>query len=347
MTQVDLRSVGKRFGDAVAVASLDLSVASGELVALLGPSGCGKTTTLRMIAGLDPPDSGAILFDGQDVSATPVQDRNTGMVFQRYALFPHMTVERNVAFGLSVRGLPASEIAARVDEMLDVVQLTPYRTRFPAQLSGGQMQRVAIARTLVTRPRVLMLDEPFANLDTGLRAEMRQFVKDLQRRFGLTTLFVTHDQAEAMDLADRIAVMLEGRVAQFDTPERLYRTPASVAVARFMGARNLFPGRMRSGSEVETALGVLPCTPRDGLSPGTPVHVVLRAEALDMTAGPGAPSGLPGRIAARSFTGATVTYRVAVGGETVEVAETAREMHEVGTEVRLAMTPGRVWLLEE
>ena len=188
MTQVRLDSVRKQFGNFVAIENLDLDISSGELVALLGPSGCGKTTTLRMISGLERPSNGAIFFDGKDVSEQAVQDRNVGMVFQRYALFPHMTVEKNVAFGPSVRGESKAEIARRIDEILEVVQLTPFRTRFPAQLSGGQMQRVAVARTLITKPSILMMDEPLANLDTKLRVEMRRFIRDLQQQFGITTI---------------------------------------------------------------------------------------------------------------------------------------------------------------
>ena len=184
MTKVQLKGVRKDFGAFTAISHIDLEIRSGELVALLGPSGCGKTTTLRMIAGLEVPTDGQILFDDDDVSEVPVQDRNVGMVFQRYALFPHMTVEKNVMFGLKVRGTPAAEIKERLAQILDVVQLEQFRHRFPAQLSGGQMQRVAIARTLITNPSVLMMDEPLANLDTKLRGEMRRFIRELQQRLG-------------------------------------------------------------------------------------------------------------------------------------------------------------------
>ena len=347
MTKVSLNGVRKSFGDFVAIENIDLDIASGDLVALLGPSGCGKTTTLRMIAGLDQPTAGTILFDGRDVSQVAVQDRNVGMVSQRYALFPHMTVERNVAFGLSVRGVPRTEIARAVDEILDVVQLAQFRTRFPAQLSGGQMQRVAIARTLVTRPQVLMMDEPLASLDTRLRAEMRRFIRDLQQRFGLTTIFVTHDQVEAMEMADRVAVIFNGRLAQYDTPERIYRQPASLDVAEFMGATNIYPGRMASATRVDTGLGPVACAARDDLRAGDAVHVLLRAEALDMrTAAPDRPA-ICGHIRARDFFGASVTYQVASGAHTITVTEAARRMVEVGTEVWLDIAPERVWLLPD
>ncbi|MBI1173106.1 ATP-binding cassette domain-containing protein [bacterium] len=347
MTQVELSAVRKQFGGYVAIDEIDLDVASGELVALLGPSGCGKTTTLRMIAGLERPTAGEIRFDGKDVSEVPVQDRNVGMVFQRYALFPHMTVERNVAFGLSVRGLPKAEIEARLDEMLEVVQLQAFRTRFPAQLSGGQMQRVAIARTLITKPSVLMMDEPLANLDTALRGEMRRFIRALQQRFGITTIFVTHDQVEAMELADRVAVIFNGRLAQYDTPERIYRRPASLEVAHFMGAANIFPGRLVARDRIETDLGLLECTPLAGMDVGATVHAMLRGEALEMTTEP-PPAGrqaIRGKIASRDFFGASVTYGVRCGSQQVTVTENARRMVDVGAEVWLDIAPEHVWLI--
>jgi len=347
VTQVQLNSVRKQFGDFVAIENLDLDISSGELVALLGPSGCGKTTTLRMISGLERPSDGSILFDGRDVSEQSVQDRNVGMVFQRYALFPHMTVEKNVAFGPSVRGESKAEIARRLDEILEVVQLTPFRDRFPAQLSGGQMQRVAVARTLITKPSVLMMDEPLANLDTKLRLEMRRFIRDLQKSFGITTIFVTHDQIEAMELADRVAVIFDGHLAQFDTPERLYRCPRSLNVADFMGATNVYPGRLLSRNRVQTALGEIDCPHQNDRSVGDSVHVLLRAEALDMNPGPFASEspGLRGRVRTRDFFGASVMYRVVCNDQEIDVTENARRMLEVGDDVCLEIAPEHVWLL--
>ncbi len=347
MTQVRLNSVRKQFGNFVAIENLDLDISSGELVALLGPSGCGKTTTLRMISGLERPSNGAILFNGKDVSEQAVQDRNVGMVFQRYALFPHMTVEKNVAFGPSVRGESKAEIARRLDEILEVVQLTPFRTRFPAQLSGGQMQRVAVARTLITKPSILMMDEPLANLDTKLRVEMRRFIRDLQQRLGITTIFVTHDQIEAMELADRVAVIFDGHLAQYDTPERIYRYPRSLDVADFMGATNIYPGKVLSRNRVSTALGEIDCLHQDDRSVGESVQVLLRAEALDMSTGPftSEGSGMRGRIKARDFFGASVTYRVACNDQEIDVTENARRMRDVGDDVHLQIAPEQVWLL--
>jgi len=345
VTKVQLNAVRKQFGNFVAIENIDLEIASGELVALLGPSGCGKTTTLRMIAGLERPSGGSILFDGQDVSEQPVQDRNVGMVFQRYALFPHMTVEKNVAFGLSVRGVPRAEIGQRLDEILDVVQLTQFRHRFPAQLSGGQMQRVAIARTLITKPSVLMMDEPLANLDTKLRGEMRRFIRDLQQRFGITTIFVTHDQVEAMELADRVAVIFNGHLAQYDAPDALYRQPASLDVADFMGATNIVPGLLKSDDLAETGVGEIRVTPRQTFSAGDRVQVMLRSEVIDLMTEQPATGGVPGKIVARDFFGASVSYSVDCGEHRINVSEQARRLVDVGAPVWLDIAPERVWLL--
>lgn len=347
MTRVRLQSVAKEFGTFAALRGVDLDIRSGELVALLGPSGCGKTTTLRMIAGLEVPSSGQILFDGRDVSGMRVQDRNVGMVFQHYALFPHMSVERNVAFGLEVRGAPRDEVAARVDEMLGIVQLGAFRDRFPVQLSGGQMQRVALARTLITRPAVLMMDEPLANLDTSLRGEMRQFIRDLQQRMGITTIFVTHDQVEAMELADRVAVIFDGRLAQFAPPDELYQRPASVTVARFMGASNIVPARIDHDGRAVTGFGALPVDPGDAFPPGARVNMMLREEAIDMHAAdaPTPAEGIRGRVVTRDYFGASVSYTVDCAGTAISVSEPSRRVLDIGADVALTIPPERIWLM--
>ncbi|MBB5724006.1 putative spermidine/putrescine transport system ATP-binding protein [Loktanella ponticola] len=348
MTKVQLKGVRKEFGKFVAISEIDLDINSGELVALLGPSGCGKTTTLRMIAGLEVPSFGQILFDDQDVSEVPVQDRNVGMVFQRYALFPHMTVEKNVMFGLKVRGTPTEEIKHRLEEILDVVQLQQFRHRFPAQLSGGQMQRVAIARTLITNPSVLMMDEPLANLDTKLRGEMRRFIRDLQQRLNITTIFVTHDQVEAMELADRVAVIFNGKLAQYDAPDALYQRPNSIEIADFMGADNIYEAQISAG-RAKTAFGELQLDQlsnpvRDGVG-----HVLLRAEAVDLLLEADAASEnvIPGKVTGREFFGATVNYTVECNGETVTVNEQSRRMVDVGQDVWLSIQPHRIWVIQD
>ena len=348
MTEVRLNAVQKRFGAFTAIESIDLDIKSGELVALLGPSGCGKTTTLRMIAGLEAPTKGEVLFDGHDVSDVAVQKRNVGMVFQRYALFPHMTVEKNVTFGLDVRGLPKKEISERLEEILEVVQLNKFRKRFPAQLSGGQMQRVAIARTLITKPSVLMMDEPLANLDTKLRGEMRRFIRDLQKRLGITTIFVTHDQVEAMELADRVAVIFNGKLAQFGAPQELYQQPNSTEVADFMGASNIFSAKLVAADRAETSFGTIDIMSQPGLKPGNDVYVMLRSEGIDLYPESEAPQGaqnlISGKIKAREFFGASVQYVVGAG-EDITVAEQSRRLIDVGQPVVLSVQPDRVWTI--
>ncbi|MBP0649502.1 ABC transporter ATP-binding protein, partial [Mycobacterium tuberculosis] len=227
MTEVTIRSLTKLFGSARAVDSISLTIPDGHFVSLLGPSGCGKTTTLMMIAGFLGADGGDILFDNQNVVKEPAEKRDIGMVFQNYALFPHMTVAQNLAFGLEMRKVPRADIKARCARVLDMVQLAGFEARYPRQLSGGQQQRVALARALVIEPRILLLDEPLANLDAKLREEMRFFIRDLQKRVGITTVYVTHDQSEAMTMSDTVVVMFGGRIAQAGAPAEIYERPAN------------------------------------------------------------------------------------------------------------------------
>jgi putative spermidine/putrescine transport system ATP-binding protein len=245
---VRLESVTHRYGDALAVDRVDLEVAPGELVALLGPSGCGKTTLLRIVAGLIAQSGGTVRVGGEVVDRLPPNERGAGIVFQNYALFPHMTVEQNVGYGLRARAMPAADIQRRVGEMLDLVRMSTFARRYPRELSGGQQQRVALARTLAVSPRLLLLDEPFAALDKNLRLDMQIEIRRIQRELGITTLIVTHDQEEAMSMADRIAVMNAGLLEQFDAPETLYDRPASLFVAGFVGTANLIEGRL-AGSQ--------------------------------------------------------------------------------------------------
>lgn len=344
MTAVLLKDVRKDFGSFTAISHIDLEINSGELVALLGPSGCGKTTTLRMIAGLELPTEGQIFFDGEDVSEVAVQKRNVGMVFQRYALFPHMTVEKNVMFGLKVRGIDKTEREQRLKEILDVVQLQKFRHRFPAQLSGGQMQRVAIARTLITNPSVLMMDEPLANLDTKLRGEMRRFIRDLQQRLGITTIFVTHDQIEAMELADRVAVIFDGHLAQYDAPDSLYKRPNSIEIADFMGATNVYEATITDQTAV-TGFATLTFETSAKNGPG---HVMLRGEAMDLHLQRPAEeqNTIQGKVTAREFFGATITYSVECNGETLQVSEQSRRMVDLDADVWLTIPPERIWIIQ-
>ena len=355
MTDLKLCGIAKKFGAFTALEGLNLEIRSGELVSLLGPSGCGKTTTLRLISGLDMPTNGQVLFDGRDISAVSIQQRNVGMVFQRYALFPHMSVERNVSFGLRVRGLPRAEIARQVDEMLDVVQLAAFRHRFPAQLSGGQMQRVAIARTLITHPAVLMMDEPLANLDTKLRGEMRVFIRGLQRRLGITLVFVTHDQVEALELSDRVAVMFDGRIEQYDAPAAIYHRPQTTAVARFFGMPNLFAAVVRTDGQsraVETSFAILPVADASGHIDGAQVTAMLRGECVllcprDEVLPANDGTRLSGSIETVDFFGATVSYGVRANGVLLRVDEMSRRQLRAGEEVNIIIPPEQIWVIPE
>jgi spermidine/putrescine ABC transporter ATP-binding subunit len=244
MTRVSLRRVVKRFGNVYAAKDVELDIAKGEFFTLLGPSGCGKTTTLRIIAGFEYPDSGQVFFDEEDVTYTKPYERGTAMVFQNYALWPHMSVFDNVAYGLKVRKLPKEEIRRRVLEVLDLVGLRGLEDRYPLQLSGGQQQRVALARALVVEPKVLLLDEPLSNLDAKLRIRMREEIKKIQRTLNITTIYVTHDQEEAMSISDKVAVMNQGRILQVGTPQDIYFRPKNIFVATFIGKSTLLQGKV-------------------------------------------------------------------------------------------------------
>jgi multiple sugar transport system ATP-binding protein len=292
---LELAQLVKRFGSITAVDRIDLAVPPGELVALLGPSGCGKATTLRIVAGFERPDSGCVRIQGDDVTAEPPYRRDTGMVFQHYALFPHMTVRENVGFGLRMRGVDRGEIETRVHEALALVSLGGLEGRFPRQLSGGQQQRVALARALVIRPKLLLLDEPLSSLDAKLRQEMRLEVRAIQRRVGITALFVTHDQEEALSLADRIAVMKDGVIQQIGTPYEIYDSPANVFVADFVGepAINLLPGTVADGGRARLSDSVQLTLPVP-VAEGREVVVGVRPEDLHLTG----EDGLPARVVA-------------------------------------------------
>ena len=356
MTSVSIQSLGKSYGDAIAVDGISLDVQHGEFISLLGPSGCGKSTTLKCLAGFEPIDSGRILFDGADVSALPPEQRDIGMVFQSYALFPHMTVHGNLAFGLEMRRVPRANIEKRVAAVLALVQLEGFDARYPRELSGGQQQRVALARALVVEPKILLLDEPLANLDATLRNDMRTFIRDLQRRVGITTLYVTHDQAEAMTMSDRVVVMFGGRVAQVDAPEIIYARPASVAVASFVGQANLFTGKVGAlsdeGRVFECAAGKLYLRQAAaGMDEGASVSVMARPEAIELlsddSGGAPAPGHLSGTIDARYFHGAFVDYRVMVAGQAVSVQALASTLRQAGDRVLLKPDPERLWAISD
>lgn len=275
MSGVLLEGVSKRFGDTVAVDNVTLVVRQGSFTTLLGPSGCGKTTTLRLIAGFETPDSGDISLDGESLTKTPPWERDIGFVFQNYALFPHMTVSSNISFGLETRGVGKNEIQARVQEVLDLVSLLGLGQRYPAQLSGGQQQRVALARAIVTQPRVLLLDEPLSNLDAKLREETRVELRRIQQETGITALYVTHDQEEALALSDKVVVMNQGHVEQVGMPEDVWGNPRNLFTAEFLGVDNLLRCQIRNGQAHLSPNYTIPYSRGDG-------DVVLGIRAADV-----------------------------------------------------------------
>jgi spermidine/putrescine transport system ATP-binding protein len=321
---VRLRGVVKRFGGFTAVAGIDLDVGRGRFVTLLGPSGCGKTTTLRIIGGFEAADEGEVLVAGEPVRAEGA-GRRTRMVFQNYALFPHMTVAQNVAFGLRMERVAKAEIRARVEGMLGKLGLADQAPKYPRQLSGGQQQRVALARALVTRPRVLLLDEPLGALDLKMRKRMQQELKALQRDVGITFIYVTHDQEEAMNLSDVIVVMGQGRIAQIGTPEEIYRTPANAYVADFIGETNLLPGRVvgLDGADlrVGTAIGELNARSSNMTrSVGDEVAITIRPESIILGAeAAGFASRWTGVLREKSFLGSVTRAAIDVGGTELKV----------------------------
>jgi putative spermidine/putrescine transport system ATP-binding protein len=312
MARLQLTGLTKAYGDFRAVASVDLDIPQGELVVLLGPSGCGKTTTLRMIAGFIAPTSGEIRLGGRDITREPPWKRNTGLVFQSYALIPHLSVADNVAFGLKMRKVPASQVGSRVTEVLRLVRLEGLAERLPRELSGGQQQRVALARALVIEPDILLLDEPLSNLDAKLRQEVRVEIRELQKKLGLTTVMVTHDQEEALTMADRLVVMSGGQVQQVGSQRDLYETPANTFVAGFVGRTNFLRGRVESRGVFRTKSGLAIRCHDDAITAGR--TLALRPERLSIgtTPVPDAGNCLPGTVEFASYLGGILEYYVRV-----------------------------------
>ncbi|SES19325.1 iron(III) transport system ATP-binding protein [Tranquillimonas rosea] len=306
---VAFRGIRKAFGAFVAIPDLNLTIAPGELVTLLGPSGCGKTTTLRMLAGLEAPTEGQILIGGEDVTRLPANRRDVSMVFQSYALFPHMSVAQNVAYGLEAGGMKSRPARAAAREGLDLVGLSGMADRLPSELSGGQQQRVAVARALVLEPQVLLLDEPLSNLDARLRRRVRTEIRELQQRLGFTAVYVTHDQEEALAVSDRIVVMLEGQVAQAGPPRELYEAPASEFIADFIGEANVIDCEVTQVSDgtATVAIGAVQQTvPAREAVPG-PAKLAVRANAIRLRPGRGE---LPGRVLSAAYLGDHMEYEV-------------------------------------
>ncbi len=339
--QVRLEGITKRFGTVVAVDHVTLDISAGKLVTLLGPSGCGKTTTLRIIAGLEQPTSGRVFIGDEDVTPLPAANRSTTMVFQSYALFPHLTVFENIAYGLRVQHRPEEEITRRVDEALGLVGLPGLERRWPAQLSGGQQQRVALARALVMQPRVLLFDEPLSNLDAKLRKRVRADIRLLQQDLGITSVYVTHDQSEALAISDVVVVMNQGRIEQIGTPTDLYRRPASRFVADFIGEANLLPATVEDGM-VRVGAHRFPFR-QPGVTPG-PATLMARPESIRVGVDG---DGLPGRVRSAFFMGTFADYTIEtdVGEVSVADAQSVDRMHMVGATVKLQFTPSGLYLL--
>ena len=318
MSFLVVEGLTKRYGPVDALVDFGLTVQRGEFISLLGPSGCGKTTTLQALAGFVQPTSGRIVLEGRDITGVPPERRGLGVVFQSYALFPHMSVADNVAFGLEMRGVARDERKRRVERLLDLVHLAEYAARYPRELSGGQRQRVAIARALVIEPPVLLLDEPLSNLDAKLREAMQFELRRIQRKLGTTTLMVTHDQAEALSISDRVVVMHGGRIQQVDAPHRLYEQPQSRFISAFVGKTNLLRGTWRDG-RLELPGGQRLAVQGEHAA-GAELTVVLRPEKITIAADTAGDGSARGRIAERFFLGSSWLYRVASPLGELEVA---------------------------
>jgi putative spermidine/putrescine transport system ATP-binding protein len=357
--RLDINRIGKRFGSVAAVDDVSLNVSAAEFLTILGPSGSGKTTLLKIIAGFENPDFGSVLLDDVDITDISPATRNIGMVFQNYALFPHMTIARNIAYPLVMRRVPKAEIAARVHDALNMVELDGYGDRMPRQASGGQQQRVALARAIVFHPRLLLLDEPFGALDRKLRDQMQLEVRRLQQKMGLTTIFITHDQEEALVMSDRIAVMDKGRVSQIGSPQEIYETPTSQFVADFVGESNIFVGKvLRTGSEIELELDFgtvwrMARGPTVMADVGQRVRVMIRPErfvAMDGGAAAALANNVSGEITECAYTGTSDRYRVqSVDGINLLVrfqsAHGARRYRQ-GESITIGFSPNDLRLIE-
>ena len=352
MTSIEIDRLTVSYGAVPVIADLTVEIPAGCFFTLLGPSGCGKTTLLRAIAGFAQPSAGTLRFDGADVTNVPAHKRGIGMVFQDYALFPDKTVFDNVAYGLRARNIDSATIRTRVGQYLERVGMASFAARYPAALSGGQRQRVALARALVVEPRVLLMDEPLSNLDAKLRVQIRESIADLQREIGITTVFVTHDQEEALAVSGRIALMNRGRIEQIGTPQEVYARPATAYVADFIGAANLIDvDIVGSGTDAGTARvrvqGLELLVGTNGHQPAGKASIAARPEDLRLSSAGGAANALPGRIERRRYLGSKVTYRIRLGGgQTVAVDTHGRDaLHEEQQPVAVVFDPATTILV--
>jgi putative spermidine/putrescine transport system ATP-binding protein len=348
-----IRALTKQFGELAALSAFDLDVRGGEFISLLGPSGCGKTTALNCLAGLLEPDAGQIELDGEDIVRTAPERRRFGMVFQNYALFPHLTVERNIAFGLRMQRVPNARIGERVTRALDMVRLREQRDKYPAQLSGGQQQRIAIARAIVTEPRLMLMDEPLSNLDAKLRIEMRTEIRRLHQSLGLTTIYVTHDQEEALSLSDRVVLMEHGVVRQVGTPREVYLEPSSAYTANFLGARNLLPVQIAALSgdrvEVATTTGItLTGRPRGAFSADEAAIAAIRPEHIVLhPAGQDGINTLPGAVQEVEFMGQGTQLSVQSALPEEIIVRTDQDAWSVGDRLTLQFPPDRLFVFPD
>ncbi len=350
MSQLELQQLRKTFGHVVAVADLDLAIDRGELVSLVGPSGCGKTTTLRMVAGLQTADRGRILLEGRDVTNEPANRRGMGVVFQSYALFPNMSAAGNIAYGLVVRGRPAAEVRRRVAELVELIEIGDAADRYPHQLSGGQQQRVALARALAIEPPVLLLDEPLSALDAAVRLTLRLEIRRIQRSLGIATMYITHDQEEALSISDRVVVMRDGLAEQVGTPEQIYTAPANEYVARFVGTSNRLSVRVldAAGMTVEWRGSPVPVVSDGRLPADSSAVMIVRPERIRVSPAEGdhGPNGSSweGRVVERTFLGATTRLTIQVGDETLLAdlpgEATSAVRFAIEDVVRVAFEPG-------
>ena len=319
MSQLELRQLRKVFGHVVAVDSLDLDIDRGELVSLVGPSGCGKTTTLRMDAGLQDADRGTIRLEGRDVTHEPANRRGMGVVFQSYALFPNMTAASNIGYGLLVRRRPAAEIKKKVDQLVELIEIGDAADRYPHQLSGGQQQRVALARALAIEPPVLLLDEPLSALDAAVRLTLRLEIRRIQRSLGIATMYITHDQEEALSISDRVAVMRHGRIEQLGTPEEIYTAPENEYVARFVGTSNRLDVKVLDNATVEWRGETVPVVSRSSVDAGSSAVMIVRPERIRVTPPNNGSSGpsWPAKVVERTFLGAVTRLTLRIGDDSL------------------------------
>jgi putative spermidine/putrescine transport system ATP-binding protein len=342
MASIELQNVHKRFGELVALKSLNLSVPSGEFISLLGPSGCGKTTALRIIAGFERADGGRVLVDGKDMLSVPANKRDMGMVFQAYSLFPNMTAQQNVEFGLKVRGKARRDRSGRAADLLELVGLAHRANNYPHQLSGGQQQRVALARALAIEPRVLLLDEPLSALDAKVRVQLREEIHRIQKQLGITTLYVTHDQEEALSVSDRVVVLSQGQIEQVGTPAEIYSGPRTVFVAEFIGTMNRIEGTVGgdTGGQVRFEGRELPVKAAEDMAAGSPVLVLLRPELieLELLSNGHEPAGtLAGSVRTHTFLGPVTRLGVETGLGTIMVDVPSTRALGLASDSRVAL----------